>query len=193
MSKGLRTYAIDFGIDETLKDGDKNTVEDVFFPGKGMMSFYGLDNVDILTAALNDDEFEAIAERGLDIMRFLDELDANPQDFFFFQLENVDTEQDIMRKFRYRGHWWLDNSWSKLEDIGVGIVDMLLSHEPAIFWGNDTWWCAYVHGKFILSENVGKIDQARIKNDSLQQKLVSNISSDESNVILAFLYDKHKT
>lgn len=193
MSKGLRTYAIDFGIDETLKDGDKNTVEDVFLPGKGLLSFYGLDNVDILTAALNDDEFEAIAERGLDIMRFLDELDANPQDFFFFQLENVDTEQDIMRKFRYRGHWWLDNSWSKLEDIGVGIVDMLLSHEPAIFWGNDTWWCAYVHGKFILSENVGKIDQARIKNDSLQQKLVSNISSDESNVILAFLYDKHKT
>ena len=31
MSKGLRTYAIDVGMDENLKDGDTNKVKDVFF------------------------------------------------------------------------------------------------------------------------------------------------------------------
>tara|TARA_B110000091_G_scaffold68785_1_gene75615 strand:- start:666 stop:2033 length:1368 start_codon:yes stop_codon:yes gene_type:complete len=184
MSKGLRTYAIDVGMDENLKDGDTNKVKDVFF-SRDRVGFYGSDKVDILTAALNDDEFEAIAERGMDIMRFLDELDANPQDFFFFQLENVDTEEDIMQKFQSS-----EGLWSALTDIGVGLG--LIPHEPAIFWGNETWWCAYVQGKFILSENVGKIDQARIKSDTLQQKLVSNISSDESNVILAYLYNKYK-
>jgi len=184
MSKGLRAYAIDVGMDENLKDGDKNKVKDVFF-SRNRAGFYGYDSVDVLTAALDDDKFEAIAARGLDIMRFLDELNAKPQDFFFFQLENVHTEEDIMHRFQST-----EGLWSALTDIGVGLG--LVPPEPAIFWGNETWWCAHVRGKFILSENVGKIDQRRIKSEAFPQKLVSNLSDDEPNVILAYLYDKYK-
>lgn len=183
MSKGLRAYAIDVGMDEKLKDGDKNTVEDIFFQRMGFRH-WPKDKVQILNDARNDDNFEAIAERGLDIMRFLDELKKNPQDFFFFELENVYSEEDIMHRFQSS-----ESLWSLITDVGRATG--LIQPEPAIFWGNDTWWCAYVQDKFILSENLGKITNTRNRNDSLQNKLVSKLSDGESNVILAHLYKKY--
>lgn len=151
MFKGLRAYAIDVGMDTYLEADEKNFISHMFFSRveNKITNYYNENGIQIIHTALDEDILPEITQKGLNMMNFLDAVQNNPEDFHFFQLEDVYTEEDIQEHFQTAEPLW---------DSFVQGISQLINGPPklAVFWGNETWWCAKVGSKYILSENVSR-------------------------------------
>lgn len=192
MFKGLRAYAIDVGLDDVLEVDEKNKVSKMFFSRfeNGLNRHYTgahKDGVSIVRQALDETSFAAIAQKGIDIMEFLDAVDARPDEFQFFQLDGVYTEDDVRERFQTAEPLW--------ERIVQGVSSVISGPKPALFWGNETWWCAKVGSKYILSENVGRkihnVDKitpnSKEEFQALQDDFMSHLPKDEHSIVLTYL------
>jgi len=195
MYKGLRAYAIDVGLDDVLKGDEKNTVSKMFFSRfeNGLHRHYTgahEDGVRIVREALDEASFAAIAQKGLRMMAFLDAVEARPEEFHFFQLDGVYTEDDVRERFQTA-----EPLWNRVVQGVSSVARYMSGSKPALFWGNETWWCAKVGSKYILSETTGRkihnVDEITPKSkeefQALQDDFMSHLPKDEHSIVLSYL------
>lgn len=195
MHKGLRAYAIDVGLDDVLNGDENNTVSKMFFSRfeNGLHRHYTgahKDGVRIVRQALDEASFDSIAQKGIRMMEFLDAVEAQPEEFHFFQLDGVYTEDDVRERFQTA-----EPLWNRVVQGVSSVAKYVSGSKPALFWGNETWWCAKAGSKYLLSETTGRkihnVDEispnSKQEFQALQDDFWRHLPKDEHSIVLSYL------